>query len=144
MGGGGTCLGAICQMFLSVSLWPFGEFRRPAKLRRRSQEVPMSRPTSHHPSRASVSGRLRGFPVMLVMCAAGDGGLAMLILLSGSGKYRSSLRRRKNNKEPSVAAACGVQRSHQNPSQCDASSYPSIRAWLLFLQTRPLFLTQGR
>lgn len=40
----------------------------------------------------------RGFPALLVMCAAGDGGLAMLILLSGSGKYPSSLRRRKTTK----------------------------------------------
>lgn len=34
MGWVGACLGAICQMFLCVSLWPLGEFRRPAKLRR--------------------------------------------------------------------------------------------------------------
>lgn len=40
----------------------------------------------------------RGFPALLVMCAAGDGGLAMLILLSGSGKYPSSLRRRQTTK----------------------------------------------
>lgn len=40
----------------------------------------------------------RGFPALPVMCAAGDGGLAMLILLSGSGKYPSSLRRRKTTK----------------------------------------------
>lgn len=40
----------------------------------------------------------RGFPALPVMCAAGDGGLAMLILLIGSGKYPSSLRRRKTTK----------------------------------------------
>lgn len=40
----------------------------------------------------------RGFPTTLVMCAAGDGGHATLILLPGSGKYPASLCRRKTTK----------------------------------------------
>ena len=39
-----------------------------------------------------------GFPTVLVMCAAGDGGRATLILLPSSGKYPASLCRAKTTK----------------------------------------------
>lgn len=86
----------------------------------------MSRPASHHPSHASLSGRLRG-----LSCVAGH---------VCSWRWRPCyanppLRLRKvpflpaqkeNNKEPSVAAACGVQRSHQNGSKSHSVTLPLI------------------
>lgn len=48
--------------------------------------------------RTSLWAIFGGFPALLIMCAAGDGGHATLILLPGSGKYPSSLRRTKTTK----------------------------------------------
>lgn len=86
-------------------------------------DVPVS-PRPQHPSRTSPWAVFGGFPMLLIMCAAGDGSHAMLILLSSSGKYPASLRRTKNNKEPSVAAASGVLRTHQNMSKSHSLLLP--------------------
>ena len=74
-------------------------------------------PRSLHPLRTSFWAVFGGFPTVLVMCAAGDGGHATLILLPSSGKYPASLVQSENNKELSVAAASGVQCTHQNMSK---------------------------
>lgn len=115
-----------------VLLWLFGGFTRPATLLQCCWErVLMSRPASHHPSRASLSGCLQG-----LSCVAGH---------VCSWRWRPCyanppLRLRKvpflpaqkeNNKEPSVAAACGVQRSHQNTSKSHSVMLPLIH---LFVQ----------
>lgn len=55
-------------------------------------------PCSLRPRRTSAWAVFRGFPSALVMCAAGDGGHATLILLPSSGKYPSSLCRTKTTK----------------------------------------------
>lgn len=60
-------------------------------------DVPVS-PRPQHPSRTSPWAVFGGFPMLLIMCAAGDGSHAMLILLSSSGKYPASLRRTKTTK----------------------------------------------
>lgn len=110
-----------------VLLGLFGGFPRPATLLRRCRElVLMSHPASHQPSRASLSGRLQG-----LSCVAGH---------VCSWRWRPCyanppLRLRKvpflpaqeeNNKEPSVAAACGVRRSHQNTSKSHSVVLPLI------------------
>lgn len=51
-----------------------------------------------HPLRTSFWAVSGGFPAVLVMCAAGDGGHATLILLPSSGKYPASLCRTKTTK----------------------------------------------
>lgn len=55
-------------------------------------------PCSLHPLRTSFWAVFGGFPTVLVMCAAGDGGHATLILLPSSGKYPASLCRTKTTK----------------------------------------------
>lgn len=55
-------------------------------------------PCSLHRLRTSFWAIFGGFPTALVMCAAGDGGHATLILLPSSGKYPASLCRTKTTK----------------------------------------------
>lgn len=110
-----------------VLLWLFEGFTGPATLLQCCWGLAlMSRPASHHPSHASLSGRLQG-----LSCVAGH---------VCSWRWRPCyanppLRLRKvpflpaqkeNNKEPSVAAACGVQRSHQNGSKSHSVTLPLI------------------
>lgn len=68
-----------------------------------------------------------GCPTVLVMCADGDGGHATLILLPGSRKVPSLPAQNENNKEPSVAAASGVQCTHQNMSKSHSLLLPPTR-----------------
>lgn len=96
--------------------------------------------SSHHPQRTSPWAIFGGFPALLIMCTAGDGGHATLILLPSSGKYPSSLRRVKTTKSrvwlqppglsaptrtrPRLTACCSLARSLAltHPSMRDFSS----------------------
>lgn len=73
---------------------------------------------------------LGAFLALLIMCAAGDGGHATLILTAQLRKVPFLPAQKENNKEPSVAAACGAQRTHQNTSKRRSSppvpSQPAI------------------
>ncbi len=60
--------------------------------------APRSSTICQHPLRTSFWAVFGGFPAVLVMCAAGDGGHATLILLPSSGKYPASLCRMKTTK----------------------------------------------
>ena len=92
---GSACFGAGCQMFLgpAVTTW---RSTRPAGAA--GSAGPRLAPLAVVPHVSLLWDVFGGFPASPVMCAAADGGLAMLILLCGSGKYPSSLRRRRTTK----------------------------------------------
>lgn len=134
-------LPAVLATGRRILLWLFGWFTRPATLLQRCWElVRMSRPASHHPSHASLSGHLQG-----LSCVAGH---------VCSWRWRPCyanppLRLRKvpflpaqKGKQQRAECGCSLRGSalppeHVRESQCDASSYPSIRAWLFFHTTPP-------
>lgn len=143
----------LSLFFFSPSLRGFTEAPAtpPPRLRRRREPVaivsPRFPPFPHVP--LFFRDVFGGFPALPVMCAAGDGGLAMLILLPGSGKYPSSPAQKENNKEPSVAAACGVRRSHQNTSKSHSVTLPLIHlpahdSFFFFSKNQTSFFNPGK
>lgn len=77
-----------------------------------------------HPLRTSFWAIFRGFPAVLVMCAAGRWRLCNANLPPQLRKVPCVPLQNENNKELSVAAASGVQCTHQNMSKSHSLLLP--------------------
>lgn len=131
---GNACFGAICQMFLRLATEFYCDYLEGLQGLQPCCSAAQSwcwclAPLPIIPHVPLFRDVFRGFPALLVMCAAGDGGLAMLILLSGSGKYPSSLCRRKTTKSRVWLQPAGF--------SAPTRTRPRVTVWCFLLSIYP-------